>query len=349
MHMSDSLLSPAIGAAFWAGSVGAIFYASKKIKERLDEKIIPLMGVLGAFIFAAQMINFTIPGTGSSGHINGGMILAILLGPHASFLAIASILTIQSLFFGDGGILSLGCNIWNLGGYPCFIAYPLIYRAITRNDQSRMKLLAASVLSVVLGLQLGALSVMMQTLMSGKSELPFIAFGSLILPIHLAIGLVEGLITVGVINYVRKTRPEILDSVYASKPISTGLSLKKIAVSFLVLAAVTGGGISWFASAKPDGLEWSIKRIYRNPELPGSEIEMASSLKNLQDTTVVLPDYNFKTAGMAITEESGVKGDAWPKIDSGRSLSGILGSLIVFVIILLIGFGLKVISRNKVR
>ncbi len=77
--------------------------------------MIPLMGVLGAFIFAAQMINFTIPGTGSSGHLGGGMILAILLGPHAAFLVMASVLTVQALFFADGGLLALGCNIWNLG------------------------------------------------------------------------------------------------------------------------------------------------------------------------------------------------------------------------------------------
>ncbi len=76
MHMSDALLSPAVGAAFWAGTLGTIAYCSRKIKENLDEKMIPLMGVIGAFIFAAQMVNFTIPGTGSSGHLGGGMILA---------------------------------------------------------------------------------------------------------------------------------------------------------------------------------------------------------------------------------------------------------------------------------
>ena len=88
------------------------------------------MGVPGAFIFAAQMINFTIPATGSSGHLGGGMILAILLGPYAAFLMIASAITVQSFFFADGGLLALGCNIINLGGFPCFIAYPLIYKKL---------------------------------------------------------------------------------------------------------------------------------------------------------------------------------------------------------------------------
>src|SRR5512135_1321272 len=131
MHMADALLSPEVGATFWAGTLGAITYCSKRLKEAMDEKLIPMMGVLGAFIFAAQMINFTIPGTGSSGHIGGGMILAAALGPPAAFIVMASVLTIQSFFFADGGILALGCNIWNLGFYPAFIAYPFIYRPLS--------------------------------------------------------------------------------------------------------------------------------------------------------------------------------------------------------------------------
>lgn len=349
MHMSDSLLSPAVGAAFWAGSLGAIVYASKKIKAHMDEKIIPLMGVLGAFIFAAQMVNFTIPGTGSSGHIGGGMILAILLGPAASFLVIASVLTTQALFFADGGILALGCNIWNLGFYPCFIAYPLIYRPVARNDQNPKKVMAASVISVVIGLQLGALSVVLQTLVSDKSELPFWAFTYMMLPAHLAIGLAEGFITAGVVNYVRSNRPEILESVYVSKPIATGVSIKRIGISFLVLAAIIGGALSWVASAKPDGLEWSIERISGKPELPDSEVGIASSLKKLQDKTALLPGYNFKAIDKTITGKRVVKGDALPEVDSGTSLSGILGSVMVLIIVLLIGIGLKTVTRNKSR
>ena len=81
------------------------------------------------------MINFTIPGTGSSGHLGGGMILAILLGPHAAFLVMASVLTVQALFFADGGLLALGCNIWNLGVYPCYLIYPLIYKPLVGRRQ----------------------------------------------------------------------------------------------------------------------------------------------------------------------------------------------------------------------
>ena len=141
MHMADALLSPAVGGTFWAGTIGTIGYASKRLTERLDDRTIPLMGVLGAFIFASQMINFTIPGTGSSGHLGGGMILAVLLGPHAAFLVMASVLTVQALFFADGGLLALGCNIWNLGIYPCFVAYPLIYKPLAGDGRSARRIL----------------------------------------------------------------------------------------------------------------------------------------------------------------------------------------------------------------
>ena len=89
--MADALISPAVGGTMWAVSAGLIGYCSKKVKDNMDDITIPLMGVMGAFIFAAQMINFTIPGTGSSGHLGGGMILAILLGPYAGFLTMASV------------------------------------------------------------------------------------------------------------------------------------------------------------------------------------------------------------------------------------------------------------------
>ena len=128
MHMADALISPAVGATMWAASGGLIAYCSKKVRAELDDRKVPLMGVLGAFVFAAQMINFSIPGTGSSGHLGGGLLLAILLGPHAALLTIASVLIVQALFFADGGLLALGCNVFNLGFFPCFIAYPFIYK-----------------------------------------------------------------------------------------------------------------------------------------------------------------------------------------------------------------------------
>lgn len=345
MHMADALLSPAVGAGFWAATLGTIGYASKKLKEGLDEKIVPLMGVLGAFIFAAQMINFTIPGTGSSGHLGGGIILAILLGPYAAFLVMASVLTVQSLFFADGGLLALGCNIWNLGIYPCFIAYPLIYTPLTRNSRGTGRIVFASLLSAVIGLQCGAFSVVSQTFLSGKSELPFTTFLLLMQLIHLGIGIVEGVVTAGVINFVRTARPELLETVPASRTLSAGISLRKIVTAFALLALIAGGVLSWFASTSPDGLEWSIQKVYGRAELPGQEHGIAAALKGFQGKTALLPDYSVRKTGNELDQEG--TSSSRPGTDAGTPLSGVIGSAMVLAIIVIVGYVVTVIRRRR--
>lgn len=348
MHMADALLSPAVGATFWAGTLGTIAYCSKKLKENMDEKMIPLMGVLGAFIFAAQMINFAIPGTGSSGHLGGGMILAVILGPYAAFIVMASVLTIQALFFADGGILALGCNIWNLGIYPCFIAYPLIYKPIVRSGDTPKRIAIASLIGGVAGLQLGAFSVVIETMLSGRSELPFSTFVLLMQPVHLAIGLVEGFVTAGVINFVKAARPEILESVMSTRPLSVNISIRKVFVGLLIVAVLTGGMLSWFASANPDGLEWSIEKVFGKPELPQQESGIAPVLKKFQEKTAFLPDYRFKKEdNKTEAAESAKKGNSWPKVESGRSVAGIIGSITVLVLVLIVSLGIKAMRKKS--
>jgi cobalt/nickel transport system permease protein len=344
MHMADALLSPAVGATMWAGSIAAIGYSSGKLKKNIDNKTIPLMGVMGAFIFAAQMINFSIPVTGSSGHIGGGMILAIILGPYAAFLALASILTVQALFFADGGLLALGCNIWNMGIYPCFLVYPLIYKPMTGDGTSARRLSIAAIVSVVIALQLGAFSVVLETLLSGKSELPFSTFVLLMQPIHLAIGLVEGIITAGIISYVRKARPEILEATSLSQPLNAGISIKNILVAFVILAVITGGALSWFASTHPDGLEWSIEKVTGKGELADTKQGIAPVLTEIQEKTAFLPDYGFKPAAGEKPDEN--ETPAWPGIEAGTSVAGIVGGGIVLTFILLIGFGIRLFKKQ---
>jgi cobalt/nickel transport system permease protein len=346
MHMADALLSPTVGTTLWAGSVAVGGYASKKLKRQIDDRLIPLMGVLGAFIFAAQMINFTIPGTGSSGHLGGGMILAIILGPHAAFLVMASVLTVQALFFADGGLLALGCNVWNLGFYPCYLVYPLLYKPLVGESRNPGRIVAVSIVSAVAALQLGAFSVVLETLLSGKSELPFGPFLLLMQPIHLAIGIIEGLVTAGIINYVRSARPELLESMTASRPLAASVSLRKVMVTFVALAVITGGGLSWFASTHPDGLEWSIEKITGRGELPEQEHGMAALLKGIQEKTAFLPDYSFKRGG---DDPKKAEADpAWPGIEAGTSAAGLIGSAIVLGMILLIGIGIRSFRRRSV-
>ncbi|MDA8238803.1 MAG: energy-coupling factor ABC transporter permease [Nitrospiraceae bacterium] len=341
--MADALLSPAVGATFWAGTLGTIGYCARKLKENMDEKMIPLMGVLGAFIFAAQMINFTIPGTGSSGHLGGGMILAILLGPYAGFIVMASVLTIQAFFFADGGLLALGCNIWNLGIYPCFIAYPLIFKPLAGSGASPKKITIASLISGVVALQLGAFSVVIETLLSGRSELPFSTFVLMMQPVHLGIGIVEGFVTAGVINFVRASRPEILESAASARPLSGGISTGRVFAGLLIAAVLTGGALSWFASSNPDGLEWSIAKVFGKPELPEKETGIATALKSVQEKTAFLPDYSFKKPEGA--KERG--GPSWPSVDPGTSVSGIVGSALVLAAVLLIGLIIRALRRKS--
>jgi cobalt/nickel transport system permease protein len=262
MHMSDALLSPAVGGAFWAVSGGLIAWSAKKIRDDADTFKTPLMAVTGAFIFAAQMVNFTIPGTGSSGHIGGGLLLAALLGPYRAFLTLASVLTIQCLFFADGGLLALGCNVFNLAFFPAFIAYPFIFKPLAGTMENRTRLAAASFIAAGGGLFLGAFAVVIETVFSGMTDLPFRTFAFFMIPIHLLIGMVEGLVVFSVLSFVRRMQPALITG--GGKPGDTGV--RSAMIIFLTAAFIAGGAFSWFASKKPDGLEWSIGKASRKDE-----------------------------------------------------------------------------------
>ncbi|MBT3292001.1 MAG: cobalamin biosynthesis protein CbiM, partial [Victivallales bacterium] len=292
MHMADALLSPVVGGAMWAATGTAMGYSARRIGKDMDVRKTPLMGVLGAFVFAAQMINFTIPGTGSSGHLGGGMLLAILLGPYASFLVMASILTVQALLFADGGLLALGCNIFNLGAVPSFIVYPLICRPLLGRTATPGRLTGAGVVSAVLALQLGALGVVLETCLSGVSELPFMSFLAVMLPIHLAIGLVEGVVTAAVVNFVWKAEPGII-SLRMDRTPAAG-KLKPVMVGLLAVAALTGVIVSWCASQYPDGLEWSVAKITGSEEVEHEATSVHAALASFQEKTAILPDYGFR-------------------------------------------------------
>jgi cobalt/nickel transport system permease protein len=286
----------------------------------MDEKKIPLMGVMGVFVFAAQMINFSILGTGSSGHLGGGMLLAILLGPYAGFLTMASILLIQALFFGDGGLLAYGCNVFNLGFYTCFIAYPL-YKWFTRKGVTYKRIFAGSMASALVTLQLSAFSVVLETLLSGETELSFGKFVLLMQPIHLAIGIVEGLVTAGIVTFVWGARPEILEKAANGEALGN-ISMKKVLTGLSIAAVVVGGLFSWFASANPDGLEWSIEKTAGTTELKAPD-GIHKILSEIQSKTALLPDYNFKTNEK---EKSAVQAEnEWPAVSAGTSVSGIVG------------------------
>lgn len=333
MHMADALITPAVGGVMMAASAGAIGYSVKKVKEELDDKKVPLMGVMGAFVFAGQMINFTIPATGSSGHIGGGILLAALLGPYAAFLVLSAVLIIQALFFADGGLLALGCNMVNMGFFACFIAYPFIYRQFVKTSFTKKRITIGAILSVVIGLQLGAFSVVLETLASGITELPFTSFVLLMQPIHLAIGLVEGIATAAILCFIYQCNPALLDGMGDTDKGSV-LSWKKVALVLLVAAVILGGAVSLIASGNPDGLEWSMKGVAGTTELAakGSVYQIAEKIQAL---TAFLPDYSFKHGA-----ESGGA--------AGTSVSGIIGGGITLGLACLIGYLIS-ITKKKMK
>ena len=253
MHMADALVSPAVGGAMYAVSAAALAVSAVRVgRDGLGERKIPVMAVTGAFAFAAQMINFTIPGTGSSGHIGGGILLAAMLGGAPALLTITAVLVIQCLLFADGGLLALGCNLFNMGVIPCLVVYPLVFRPLLRRGVQRGRLTAASVLGAVLSLQLGAFSVVLETTASGIAALPFAAFLWLMQPIHLAIGLAEGFVTAGVLVFVWRMRPELLESTQQRQRLPAGVSLRRIVLVLAAAALVTAGGLSLLGSAVLD-------------------------------------------------------------------------------------------------
>lgn len=290
MHMSDALVSPAVAAGAGIIAAALIGVAASKVKQIRRDDIIPLMGVMGAFVFAAQMINFTIPGTGSSGHVIGGVLLSAILGPWAAFITLCSVLIIQCLVFADGGLLALGCNIINMAATSCLIAYPLIYRPIAGSSLKPWRVTLASVVASILALEIGAAGVTVETELSGITALPTSTFLSFMLPIHLAIGAIEGIATAAVLCFIAKYRPETL---YEDIQINAGTFTesngrgKKVLIGFGIGALIFAGAFTWIASSNPDGLEWSIEKVSGISDMPSAT-----------PPTAFMPDYDSRLAGI---------------------------------------------------
>ena len=353
MHMADALLAPQVAATMYAATGVAAGFSVYKLRKEDDPKRLPTMAVTAALVFAGQMINYTIPGTGSSGHMCGGMLLSALLGPYAGFLSMIVILAIQCLFFADGGLMALGANVWNMAFYGCFVGYYLIWRPVMRSrlfsgrgkgNGLRARIIFASVLGCVITLQLGAFSVVLETTLSGITELPFGAFCALMQPIHLAIGLVEGAVTAAVLVFVSETRPELLmDADIPEEKREGGGTSRSLVLVLSVLAAfaiLTGGVFSHFASGNPDGLEWALfgnsdagysSNMSLDEENYGIASGAAEAAASVQEKTSVLPDYAFADSDSP----------------AGTTVSGIAGSLMVAAAALLICFAGRFFRKKK--
>lgn len=242
LHIPDGFLSVTISLFCWLITGTALSFAIARTNRTLGEKQVPLMGIMAAFIFAAQMINFPVAG-GTSGHVLGAVLASILLGPWPAMIVMTAVIAVQALLFQDGGLLAMGANILNMGILPAAIGYGL-YRIVL--PRSRIVKLAAAGLAGWLSAIAGALSVSIQLWLSGTSQLQTVLLA--MLGIHIFIGLGEALITVGALAYIFRTRPNVLSERPDKARGGIGWIVAGLVISLVVVL------LAPFASAYPDGL-----------------------------------------------------------------------------------------------
>jgi cobalt/nickel transport system permease protein len=247
MHIPDGFLTPLLSAVGWVLAILLIVAAVRQTRRQLDERHVPTMGVLAAFIFAAQAINFPVA-AGTSGHLIGAALAAIVLGPWAATLIMTAVLVVQGLVFQDGGLLVMGWNIVNMGAIAAFSGF-FAHRLVTRwAGPSRGAVLAASFAAGWIAVVVAALATSIELALSGTSPLALVtaAMGS----VHALIGTGEGIITAGAIGLLLATRPDLLKGAAAAPGVrSASFALGGLVLALLVAAA------SPLASPSPDGLE----------------------------------------------------------------------------------------------
>lgn len=307
LHIPDGFLSAPVAVVGWVLSIAAIAYALRQTRGQLGDKQIPLMGVLAAFIFAAQAINFPVAG-GTSGHLLGGTLAAIVMGPWAAVLIMTAVITTQALVFQDGGLVALGFNILNMGIITAFTGH-LIYGWLRKTmGEGRNSLIVAGAVGAWLSVMLGAIATAVELVVSGTSPL------GLALPamagVHALIGLGEAIITVGALVFIFTTRPDLLN-IGKQAPAQTSANWVAIGLGIAVMVAI----FSFAASPDPDGLE-------RVAEDTGFLDKAMGPVYNL------LPDYTIPFIG-------------------NETVSGILAVVIGTLLVFGVAFGLARLQRRK--
>ena len=242
MHIPDGFLSLTISAVCWLFTVSLDAIAISRTNKSLGERQVPLMGVMAAFIFAAQMINFPVAG-GTSGHLLGGALAAIMLGPWAAMLVMTSVIAVQGLLFQDGGLTVMGANILNMGLLTAIVGYGLYRAALGRSPRTR---LVVAGVAAWLSVMTGALLTSLELWLSGTAKLNIVI--PAMLGVHALIGIGEALITVAALAFIFRTRPDLLGEQSVSARGSRGWILAGVLVALAVVL------LSPLASVNPDGL-----------------------------------------------------------------------------------------------
>ena len=292
LHIPDGFLSIAVSLITWTITIIVLSVAVKRT-EKLDEKQVPLMGVMAAFIFAAQMINFPVAG-GTSGHLLGGAFAAIMLGPWAGMLVMTAVIGVQGLLLQDGGLLVMGANILNMGLVTSAIGFGL-YRMGDGHSQKLKLTLAGS--AAWLSVMAGALLTSLQLWLSGTARLGIVL--PAMLGVHALIGIGETLITVGALAFIFRTRPDLLDQAQGHARSGKKWIFVAIGISLFVLI------LSPLASSNPDGLE----RVAGDLGFLGQGVDAPYA---------ILPDYTLPLLGEG----------AFSTI-----VAGIIGAIVVAIIV----------------
>jgi len=206
MHIPDGFLTNRIAISLDAVSGASVLYAARRVKADFSGRMVPIMGVLAAFVFAAQMLNFPILG-GTSGHLVGGGLLAILLGPMAGSLTLTTVIIAQALFLQDGGLIALGANIFNISAVTSFSGYA-VFRLLGGSRGPGKRLLFAGFLAGWSSLLISSGCCALEMGLSGA--IPLRVGLATMLGYHAVVGIVEGMLTAGVLSFLYKVRPDLM-------------------------------------------------------------------------------------------------------------------------------------------
>lgn len=258
MHAPDGFLDAGTAVATGVLSTGAVAAAIRRSRTQLGDAQVPLAGVAAAFVFAAQMVNFPVA-AGTTGHLLGGALAAILLGPAVGSLVVTVVVVVQALVFADGGLTALGYNVLNMAVVTSFGGYA-VFRGMRRLLPSDgAGVVTASGVAAGASVVLSAMAFSLEWLFGATVQVPFdTVFGAMV-GVHLLIGIGEGVITGMVVASVLAARPDLVHGARDIDRVAlrrrTGVHTRGIAIAGVVAALVTAAVVSQFAGTAPDGLE----------------------------------------------------------------------------------------------
>jgi len=222
MHVPDGFLTAPVSVATALIAVGGVSVAIRGARTELDEKTAPMTGLVAAFVFAVQMMNFPV-GAGTSGHLMGGVLAAILIGPYTGALCVAVVLIVQGLLFADGGLTAMGTNILLISLVTTFGGWGMFRTLVRTLPKTRLGLLVSAGISAFLSVPLAALVFVGLYVVGGTVDIDLAALTATMLGVHVLVGFGEAAITVAVLSAVLSARPDV---VYGARHLTPALALK---------------------------------------------------------------------------------------------------------------------------